>query len=89
MRYIDTLAVRGRSHVVTVYEIFDNDEADILALKHQSRRDFESAVSLYRNGKYLESLALFDQLIQFNKNDLPALQWREIVVNAMQARASH
>ena len=89
VRYIDNLLVHAESQSIKIYEIFDTDSSETAALKRQSRADFESAVSFYRDGIYQDALALFDKLVQFNKNDLPALCWREIVSHTLRERASH
>lgn len=79
VRKIDTVLLRGKSKLVTLYEVYDADPPDLLELKEKTKAEFEQAVILYGERRYKESFELFDKIAQNNTKDLPAEAWRNIV----------
>ncbi|EDN71844.1 adenylate/guanylate cyclase [Beggiatoa sp. SS] len=74
VRVIDAVKVKGKSEVVTVYEIYDADPPEMLALKEQSRNEFEDGFVLYHDDAYQEAQAFFENIIQLN-DSLIYPQW--------------
>jgi PAS domain S-box-containing protein len=72
IRVIDAVKVKGKSEVVTVYEIYDADSPITLTLKNQTRDDFEEGFVLYHWKEFNNARPFFERVLQINKNDLVA-----------------
>ncbi|MDM8568086.1 two-component regulator propeller domain-containing protein [Thiotrichales bacterium HSG1] len=72
IRVIDAVQVKGKTEVVTVYEIYDADSAIGLELKDQTRDTFEEGFVLYHWGEYKDAKPLFEKVLEVNKDDLAA-----------------
>ena len=62
IREIDTVRVKGKEELVTVYEIFDADPENIKEAKIQNLAAYNEGLSLYRAGQWEESLTIFLEL---------------------------
>ncbi len=69
IRPIDTVQVKGKSELVTVYEVFDGDLPEIQAGKLATLPIFMEALSLYQAGKLPEAGALFADCLYQNPGD--------------------
>ncbi len=69
VRVIDAVKVKGKSEVVTVYEIYDADPPEMLALKEQSSNEFEEGFVLYHDDAYQEAQAFFENIVHLNDSD--------------------
>lgn len=69
IRVIDAVKVKGKSEVITVYEIYDADPLHILELKDQTRDEFEEAFVLYHWGEFEAALPMFQNVVEANKYD--------------------
>ncbi|MDM8568957.1 adenylate/guanylate cyclase domain-containing protein [Thiotrichales bacterium HSG1] len=69
IRDIDKVKVKGKSKPVTVYEVFDGDLPEIVALKKQTLADFELGINLYRDKKFTKALKYFDKVLQIYAGD--------------------
>ncbi len=69
IRAIDTVQVKGKSELVTVYEVFDGDLPEIKAGKLATLPIFMEALSLYQAGKLAEAGALFADCLHQNPGD--------------------
>jgi len=72
IRVIDAVQVKGKSEVVTVYEIYDADSATSLSLKDQTRDDFEEGFVLYHWEEYKDAKPFFERVLAVNQDDLAA-----------------
>jgi len=61
-RFLDNIQVKGKILSVAIYEIFDSDPLEQRKNKIESQVDFQTALSLYNEGKVSEALSLFEQL---------------------------
>jgi PleD family two-component response regulator/class 3 adenylate cyclase len=77
IRVIDAVKVKGKSEVITVYEIYDADFPDLIALKDQSRDNFEEGFVLYHWGQYEDAVPFFEKVLQINENDIAAQVYLE------------
>jgi len=77
IRVIDAVKVKGKSEVVTVYEIFDAELTSVLALKDQSRNNFEEGFVLYHCEEYQYAQIFFENVLQVNPNDKAAQVYLE------------
>ncbi len=69
LRKIDQLLVKGKTQPVTIYEIYDVDNAENIGLKDKTLNDFSTAVELYHENKKPEALTIFEKIAQTNPND--------------------
>jgi len=72
IRAIDTVKVRGKSELVTIYEVFDGDSPEIKAGKLATRELFAEALANYSAGKFAEAGQLFAECWRFSQGDRPA-----------------
>jgi class 3 adenylate cyclase len=72
IRLIDKVKVKGKSEIVTIYEIFDADTPSVITLKNQTRTDFEQGFLLYHSNQFELARQLFKKVLQINKNDIVA-----------------
>ncbi|MBD1939528.1 ATP-binding protein [Microcoleus sp. FACHB-68] len=69
IRLIDKVTVKGKSELVTVYEVFDADSDKIREGKLMTVQLFEEALSLYNQEKFLESAQCFKNCLAKNPED--------------------
>ncbi|MCU0517572.1 MAG: CHASE2 domain-containing protein [Oscillatoria sp. Prado101] len=72
IRLIDTVKVKGKSEMVTVYEVFDADPPAVKEGKSATRTNFEQALLLYHIKAFSEAAQLFQHCLQINPDDLVA-----------------
>ena len=72
MRVIDATKVKGKSSVVTVYEVFDADPPDTIAFKNETIEDFEPGFVLYHSDEVADAKPLFENVLQVNPHDIAA-----------------
>ncbi|OQW95551.1 MAG: hypothetical protein BWK79_02135 [Beggiatoa sp. IS2] len=69
IRVIDAVAVKGKSELVTIYEVFDADSPESILLKRETLSEFEEGFVLYHWGEFNESRAFFEKVLETNKED--------------------
>lgn len=69
IRLIDKVKVKGKSEMVTVYEVFDADPPEVKEGKSLTRTDFEEALLLYNSRAFSEAAQLFQDCLQINPGD--------------------
>jgi adenylate cyclase len=69
VRNIGKLTLKGKMKPVTIYEIFNGDQPEMIERKRESREEFEKAVALFSMGDYVNALAAFSSLIKINPHD--------------------
>lgn len=55
IRFIDQVRVKGKSELITVYEVFNGDEQEIKQQKLDTKNLFEEALIYYHQGQILEA----------------------------------
>jgi class 3 adenylate cyclase len=68
-RLIDRVKVKGKSRMVTVYEIFAADPPQLRQKKLDTKTMFEQALVLYNINKFVEATKLFSACLQINPGD--------------------
>jgi two-component system sensor histidine kinase ChiS len=61
-RFLDNVALKGKSESIPVYEVFDADPPRLFDQKAATKESFEKAVYEYHAKRFLEALAIFDAL---------------------------
>ncbi|MBD2181171.1 AAA family ATPase [Planktothrix sp. FACHB-1375] len=69
IRLIDKVKVKGKSELVTVYEVFDTDRPEILAGKLQTLPIFKEALSLYNDNALSKAAKGFSECLRINPLD--------------------
>jgi hypothetical protein len=72
IRVIDAVKVKGKSEVITVYEIYDAEPPATLALKDSTRNDFEEGFVLYHWELFDDACPFFEKVSAVNENDKAA-----------------
>ncbi|MGB7439558.1 MAG: adenylate/guanylate cyclase domain-containing protein [Coleofasciculaceae cyanobacterium] len=72
MRLIDRLQVKGKSKMVSVFEVFDADPPAIREGKSSTRTVFERALLLYNSLATIEAMQLFKYCLCLNPEDTVA-----------------
>ena len=68
-RFIDRVQAKGRMGRMDVFEVFDGDPPDSVALKQQTKFDFDLGINQYYDRSFSEAAAAFKQVLQVNPND--------------------
>jgi two-component system sensor histidine kinase ChiS len=69
IRLIDQVKVRGKSKLVTVYEVFDSDPDELRLGKIATKSDFEQGLLSYYQGDYQRAIALLQVAQEINPLD--------------------
>lgn len=69
IRMIDKVQVKGKSELVTVYEVFDADMRELKEKKLATLQRFTDALSLYNLGDFVESAQLLEGCLRENAED--------------------
>ncbi len=69
IRILDRVQVKGKSELVTIYEVFDVDLPNIKEAKYKSLPFFTEALYLYEMQNFSEAKKLFSFCLQTNPND--------------------
>ncbi len=69
IRLLDRVQVKGKSEMVTVFEVFDADPPEIKAAKLLTQSAFEQAIFLYNQQQYREAAELLEDCLSKNPGD--------------------
>ena len=72
IRMIDKVKVKGKAELVTVYEVFDTDEAQNKAGKLATQELFATALSFFNNQDYKSAGQVFEECLKNNPSDTVA-----------------
>ncbi len=71
-RFLDRVRVKGKHEAISVFEIFDGDPPDVIALKLKTQTNFEKGLLHYHSREFQEATAFFDKVLQHNPDDKAA-----------------
>ena len=69
LRFLGKVLVKGRQEPVSVFEVFDGDPIDVIAIKLQTKADFEQGLGLFYDNKFAEASVHFNNVHQQNPKD--------------------
>ena len=68
-RLIDRVTVKGKSRMVTIYEVFAADPPELRQKKLETKTMFEQALVFYNSDSFVEATRLFSACLQINPGD--------------------
>ncbi|MDY6802366.1 MAG: adenylate/guanylate cyclase domain-containing protein [Cyanobacteriota bacterium] len=68
-RFLGKVQIKGKKVALGVFEIYEAEEPEAIALKTQTRRDFERAIELYQGRDIEQSCELFAKILKANPQD--------------------
>ena len=68
-RLIDRVTVKGKSRMVTIYEVFAADPPELRQKKLETKTIFEQALVFYNSDRFVEATRLFSACLQINPRD--------------------
>lgn len=71
-RFLDRVQVAGKTEAVSVFEIFDGEPAETIALKMKTRTDFEKGLLHYHSQEFAQAEAHFAEVLRQNPQDKAA-----------------
>ncbi|MFC1848625.1 two-component regulator propeller domain-containing protein [candidate division CSSED10-310 bacterium] len=71
-RFLGFVQVKGKKEPVSVYEVYDGDSEEIITLKKQTRKDFESGLRAYYNKEFADAVVCFKKVLQTFPHDKTA-----------------
>ncbi|MDY6993229.1 MAG: ATP-binding protein, partial [Pseudomonadota bacterium] len=87
IRCIDQVKVKGKSELVTVYEVFDADTPENHAGKLATKPLFAQALQYYEQAAFSEASALFERCLQRNPEDSVAQSYLQHCQARLQVRS--
>jgi len=72
IRTIDRVQAKGKSKAVTVFEVFDGDDPEIIALKEHTFEAFQTGLTHYREQAFIEAQTCFERVLSHNPEDKAA-----------------
>ena len=72
IRFLDRIRVKGKTQPLSIYEVFDNDLADLRLGKRASKAKFEEAIAYYHLKKIPQAIDLLGDCIKIAPKDIPA-----------------
>lgn len=85
-RFLGNTNVKGKTESVAIFEIYDADPADIMALKDLTKREFENAIYYFGIEEYSEAEALFRNVLTRYPKDKASSLYLEKCRDKMMAK---
>ena len=68
-RYLGKVQVKGKDNITGIYECFDGDGDEIVALKIKTLKDFEKGLEHFFNNQFPKASGAFDKVLTENPED--------------------
>lgn len=72
-RFLGKVKVKGKNQSVSLFEVFDGESPERVALKSRTKQGFEDAILLFSQRKFAEATEAFRRIAAQNPNDRAAL----------------
>jgi len=77
IRFLDKVQVKGKKSTLVLYEVYDTDSPNFLALKQESHQRYEEAMQYYYEQDFIEAQSLLFDVLKENPKDKVA--WRHLM----------
>lgn len=71
-RFLGKVKVKGKSKTVSIFEVLNGDTEELMALKIQTKAEFELGLILYHRHRLRDAKACFDRVLELNPKDQAA-----------------
>ncbi|HUZ18895.1 MAG TPA: adenylate/guanylate cyclase domain-containing protein [Spirochaetia bacterium] len=71
-RFLGKVKVKGKDQTVSLFEVFDGELPDRVALKSKTKQEFEDAILLFSQRKFSEASAAFRRIAALSPDDRAA-----------------
>ena len=71
-RFLGTVKVKGKNATIKIFEVFDGDNPELIALKKRTLDSYNLALDHYFDRHFAEAKRLFDQIVEINVDDQSA-----------------
>lgn len=72
IRFLDRIRVKGKSQPLSVFEVFDNDPAELRSSKLACQPLFDEAIAFYHLKEIPRAMELLKKCVELAPNDIPA-----------------
>lgn len=72
-RFVDRVAVKGKTVPVSVFEIYDTEPEESVKLKQQTLEIFQEGLNFYYAQKFVSAQKVFQNILQINPEDKVAM----------------
>ena len=72
-RFVDRVTVKGKTTAVSVFEIYDTEAEQSIALKQQTSEVFQEGLDFYYKQKFVLAQKIFQNILQVNPEDKVAM----------------
>jgi hemerythrin len=72
IRFLDRIRVKGKTQPLSIYEVFNNDPADLRYGKRASKAKFEEAIAYYHLKRIPQAIELLTHCTKIAPKDIPA-----------------
>lgn len=74
-RFLGQVPVKGKKELVPLFEVFDAEPPEIVALKMQTKTRFEQGILLYQTENFEQAYQIFLEIVQINPQDKAAISY--------------
>ncbi|MCL4132111.1 UNVERIFIED_CONTAM: hypothetical protein GTU68_064504 [Idotea baltica] len=68
-RYLGKVKVKGKEKNIGIYECFDGDDSDSIALKIETLEDYKKGLSYFSSNQFAKAAVAFEKVLDKNPND--------------------
>ena len=76
-RFLDRVRVKGKTEVLSVFDVFDSDPPADVDMKLTTRTDFEKGIYFYHNKQFAEASDKFENVLNRHPGDKAAQIYRQ------------
>lgn len=68
-RFLGKVQVKGKKKYVSIFEIYDIYDTELLELRNKTENYFNAAIKAYYNREFTKSIQLFEKVLEINPKD--------------------
>ncbi|MEK7433478.1 MAG: response regulator, partial [Cyanobacteriota bacterium] len=68
-RFLGKVQVKGKNKYVSIFEIYDTSDSELLDLRNKSENYFNEAIKSYYNREFNKSVEFFEKVLEINPKD--------------------